>query len=324
MERKYSIDLLRVISAIAVIIIHIVSAPVVNSPIEVDAALKTNLGLVHTLMNWSVPVFFMMTGFCLMKKKECTYKYCFAHVVKYVCVLFTVGLFYAFLEEVFIAKTVSIPILIRSALNVVSGNLWDHMWFVYTIIGIYMVMPIIHRFMHHGRQDSLILTVLLFLFNIVFPTLEKWISIGVVLPFGGYLFYVCYGGILASVEVDKKTSHFLYLTGVLSVVWIILDPDRLEFGYKHLSVCLMAMSIFLFLSRMHMKENKFLLCVSQCTWGIYLIHPFFINIAIKLLDLDLITHQPFMKLSVFGIIIFLVSLAATYILRKIPILKKLF
>lgn len=70
MERKHSIDLLRVLSAFAIVVIHIVSAPVTNSNVEVDAGLVAVLEVIHSLMNWAVPVFFMVTGYCLLKKSE--------------------------------------------------------------------------------------------------------------------------------------------------------------------------------------------------------------------------------------------------------------
>lgn len=324
MERKYSIDILRIISAIAVIIIHVVSAPVANSAIKLDASLTTNLKIIHTLMNWSVPVFFMITGYCLLKKKECTYEYCFSHVLKYICVLFTVGLFYALLEEIFISKTINISVFIQAVLNVIEGNLWDHMWFVYTIIGIYLVMPIIYHFMQQGDRNIFILTALLFFFNILLPTLDKWVSIGIVFPFSGYLFYVCFGGTVAKLKMNKKLSNFIHLTGLLSTVWIILNADNYNFGYRHLAVCLIAMSIFLIISKMDIKPNKLLLCISKCTWGIYLIHPFFINVAIKVLDIDVVTSQPYIKLFIFAIIVSFTSFFATYILGKIPFVKKLF
>ena len=89
----------------------------------------------------------MITGYCLSLKKECTYSYCLHHVLKFIKILFTVGLFYSLLEEVFIAKKFSITILGTSILNVFTGNLWDHMWFIYAIIGVYLVMPVLHSFM---------------------------------------------------------------------------------------------------------------------------------------------------------------------------------
>ena len=322
MERKYSIDLLRVISAIAVVIIHTVCAPVGNSLFELDSLLIKNLDRIHALMNWSVPVFFMITGYCLLRKEDCSYKYCFSHVVKYICVLFTVGLFYALLEEVFVSKTVNVSVLTRSISNVIEGKLWDHMWFVYAIIGIYLVMPVIHLFMKQNIYNAFILAGLCFLFDIFLPTFGKWINVGISFPFTGYLFYVCLGGILAQININKKTSYFVYLTGVLSAIYVVFINCNV--GYKHLAVCLMAISIFLIVSNINIKPNKLLLCLSNCTWGIYLIHPLFINVAIKVFHIDVVTSYAYLKIFIFTVIVFIFSFFTTFVLRKIPLVKKLF
>lgn len=324
MERKFSIDLLRILSAVAVVIIHIVSAPVTNSSAVIDSELATNLNLVHLFMNWSVPVFFMITGYCLQKKNEVTYKYCFSHVVKYVSVLFTVGLAYAFIEEVFTTKTVNGSVVVQSIQNVISGNLWDHMWYIYSIIGIYLVMPVIHLFMSKDDQAAVILTVLLFIFNIFLPTFENYISFGVNLPFGGYLFYVCLGSTIAKLKIHRRFTFFIQLLGVLSVIWIWFGLANSEFGYNHLAVCAMAMSIFITISKMDIKSNKLISCIAKCTWGIYLIHPFYINIAIKMLKIDVLSSNVYIKLSLMCGIILILSFFTTYALRKLPVVKKLF
>jgi len=322
MERNYSIDLLRILSAIAVIIIHAVSSPIANCTVDVDTMLLSNLETTHVLMNWSVPVFFMITGYCLLKKEDCTYKYCFSHVIKYISVLFTVGLFYALLEEVFISKTVNFTILEKSLCNVINGNLWDHMWFIYAIIGIYLVMPVIHLFMKQSTQNAYILAGLLFFFEVFLPTFEKWLTIGIEFPFRGYLVYVCLGGIMARINLNKTISLFVYLAGLLSAIYIIFTNCRI--GYNHLAICLMAISVFLIVSKRKIKPNKLLFCVSNCTWGIYLIHPFFINVAIKLFRIDVISSHAYTKLVIFTAAVFSISFLTSYVLRKIPLVKKLF
>ena len=72
MNRRTSIDLLRIISAVAVIVIHVVSASVTSAHTSVEQSLLKNTELIHVLMNWSVPVFFMITGYCLTLKQKCT------------------------------------------------------------------------------------------------------------------------------------------------------------------------------------------------------------------------------------------------------------
>lgn len=324
MNRNYSIDVLRIISAIAVIMIHVVTSPVYNSANVINTSVENNLELIKDLMLWSVPVFFMITGYCLLKKQECTYKYCFSHVFKYLEVLFSVGLFYSLMEEIFTAKTINYTLVIKSVLNVISGNLWDHMWFVYSIIGVYLVMPVIHSFMQQGAKNVCILTGLLFFFTIFCPAINKWLPIGIDFPFGGYLFYVCLGGAIAKCRIKKELLYFCCLSGGLSIMCMVTVAGTHSFGYRDMLVCLIAMSIFLIVNKIDIKPNKLILKISECTWGIYLIHPFFINIAIKLLKIDLLTSLPYVKLSVFALIVSIISFITTYMLRKIPFIKKLF
>ena len=162
----------------------------------------------------------------------------------------------------------------------------------------------------------------MFFFNILLPTFNEWITIGITFPFSGYLFYVCLGGVLAQVNINKTISYFIYLVGLLSTIYIAFANNGIE--NKHLAVCLMATSVFLIVSKLKIKPNKLLLYISNCTWGIYLIHPLFINVAIKLVRVDVISSYAYLKLFVFTVVIFAVSFLSTYILRKIPIVKKLF
>lgn len=57
MERKHSIDLLRVISCLAVVAIHVISGPMSNYSGILDTNLTSILEKTHVLLNWSVPAF---------------------------------------------------------------------------------------------------------------------------------------------------------------------------------------------------------------------------------------------------------------------------
>lgn len=324
MIRKYSIDILRIISALAVIIIHVVSAPVANATGTLPVSLEEILHLIHIFMNWSVPVFFMITGYCVLSKKECTYKYIFSHVGKFIGVLFTVGLFYALLEQVFAFRTVNLEILLTALLNVVSGNSWTHMWYVYTIIGVYLVLPVLHSFFQQEERNVYILTMLLFVFTIVVPTIHRILPIGIDFPFGGYLFYVCFGGLVAKCNWKKEVYLGSLIGAIVSVIYILFMHTKQDFGYNSIAVALIAVCVFLFVSKQEVKGSDVLLNVSSCTWGIYLIHPFFINIILKLFKVDLLTSMPYVKLTLFLIVVAVLSYIATYILKKIPVIKNLF
>ena len=157
------------------------------------------------------------------------------------------------------------------------------------------------------------------------PTIEEWFSIGVDFPFGGYLFYVCFGAVIAKCKLKRWFYYICYFLGGFSAIFIITKYDNhYLFGNKSLAVCLMSMSIFLIVSGIKVKQNKYILKISECTLGIYLLHPLFINLAIKLFKIDLLTTLPYIKLLVFFGLITVVAFICTFILRKIPLIKAIF
>lgn len=324
MKKNHSIELLRVMAAIAVIFIHVSTAPVGSATHAVHSSVLKNMELIHILMQWSVPVFFMITGFCLMQKDTCSYSYCFSKVLRYLGALFTVGLFYALLEGVFVAKTINVTVVTNAFKSVIGGYLWEHMWFVYSIIGIYLVMPVIHGFMQQEKQNIMFLTGLLFFFNILCPAINSFLPIGIEFPFDGYLVYVCFGGMVAKCNIEKKWKYISGIVIVLSILYLFVNVGKELFVFKHPVVCLMAMAVFLLISQAEVKENRAIIGIAPCTWGIYLIHPFFMNMALKVLKIDLLSGLLYVKLLMFAVVLFVISLVTTYILRKIPLIKKIF
>lgn len=93
MSRNHNIDALRIAAAIAVVVLHVTSFCMSNNVPVPDKTVTAVLTCVHLLTRWAWPVFFMITGYCLTLKRQCTYKYCLLRVLRYVSVLFTVGLY---------------------------------------------------------------------------------------------------------------------------------------------------------------------------------------------------------------------------------------
>ena len=164
---------------------------------------------------------------------------------------------------------------------------------------------------------------LLFLFTIFFPSVEDLLPVGIHFPFVGNLFYVVFGGLAAINPPKPKTRNLLILLGLLSVIFSFFY-DLPELHYRHPVICFMAVSIFLFFRDLSVPANAFLTEVSACTWGIYLLHPFFINLLLKLFRMDLLSESPYLKLSLFFLFISFVSLIFTKILRSIPGIRNLF
>ena len=117
---------------------------------------------------------------------------------------------------------------------------------------------------------------------------------------------------------------FILFSIAISIAYLFINVGKELFVFKHPIVCFMAMGIFLLISQADFKSNKIILEIAKCSWGIYLIHPFFMNIALKVLKIDLLSGMLYIKLLIFAITLFAISLITTYILRKIPVIKKIF
>lgn len=323
MNRKNSIDFLRVICAMAVVVIHTVTATTLNSQ-EPSDTLIHNMNVIHNLCRWSIPIFFMISGYCVLQKEECTYRYCFRHVIKYAAALATVGLFYAMIEQVFLYKKMNIEIVITSVQNVLAGNSWAHMWFVYSIIGIYLVMPLVHALFKQNTNNDIIFTGILFLFTVLIPALSKVVHVGIDFPIGGYLFYVCFGGLVSKYAIKRWQSVLAIVGVVFTLFYIVLRPEDTVLEYRSITISILAMGLFILISGIKLKPYKWIMLISVCTWGIYLIHPFFINLTLKFFEIDLLQKSPYVNLSVFAIIVFMISYLCTWILRKIPFVSKIF
>ena len=95
------------------------------------------------------------------------------------------------------------------------------------------------------------------------------------------------------------------------------------FGYSSLFVMIQAVSLMYLISNMHINNkivDNIIMEIADKSFGIYLIHMFFINIVYKVLKIN-----PFENIVIVAIVLCIVlvcSYIITYILRFIPGFRK--
>lgn len=156
-KRKSNFDLLRIISTVAVIVIH-ASAPYVNAFTDEQIFGYINFNnafvtlLYNSLSRFAVPCFVMLSGaFLLDDERNADYKYFYSKVFKSVgipTVIFSVLYFlYSILEKtalIFI-KDMETTLLLDPVKDLIKGEPFYHMWYLYMLIGVYILIPIIIR-----------------------------------------------------------------------------------------------------------------------------------------------------------------------------------
>lgn len=328
-ERRVDIDLLRIVAAFAVSSFHIMVSCVTHTP---DLSQQTGLIVtsVASTLKWHVPVFFMITGYLwLNNNKVCTWAKMWHNIVRFVLALFVFGTGYAMLERIFLTKTITAETFLLAIGDVFTANLWDHMWYLYTIIGIYLLLPIFKPFFSSSsiREISLF-TGLLFFFTVLEPTIKDVIGYDFPIYYlsSSSLLYVCVGGLLSRIKISKKYGFLSLISLVLSsaiIFWISCNATVIP-DISSIFIFVSAISIFYMIAAFfsEVKSSYWIRQISDCTFGIYLIHPFFINVLIKVFHIYLLKYYPPVSLTVASFFVFGLSFVVVYFLRKISFVRK--
>ncbi|MDO4557119.1 MAG: acyltransferase family protein, partial [Lachnospiraceae bacterium] len=166
--RENNYDLLRIISCIGVIVIHTTSRYPGRANMRVGGG-TDGLDFVSGLVRYAVPCFLMISGrFLLANKRNCDYGYFFNKVFAKslipVFVISIVGVCYSELNCLLLHASSYITPIVNWAL----GRPFYHLWYVYTLLGIYLLIPSIVNFKNSmTRKQYNIIGLLWFVASIV-------------------------------------------------------------------------------------------------------------------------------------------------------------
>jgi len=351
-SREIYAELLRIVAAFAVVFQHTVTSVWYTVPVDSDDFAALNF--LNSLSRFGVGVFIMISGaFMLSPKYPHPPRKILAHniprtltpLVFWVLVYGIVGQIIAGGDILNLFKT---PLLLFTKPA-------SHLWFLYTIVGLYLLTPPLRVFTQNASQKMTLYVIgLFFTFGLILPTsshllakfagitLYKNIGIQGVTSFAG--FYLT-GFYLAHFGIGTRQRKLLY--GAALASWIIAfvastyfselknSPNEYFFGNFRPTTYLMAAAVFCFFrnrfgtqsatdlrSPLEAALATIALKISGCMLGVYLIHPLFIK-AFYGLKLTILEPHPLITAPVASIIFFLLSLAVVYILRQICKIKKI-
>lgn len=332
-ERYEYIEYLRILAISAVILDHvaIVATSVFKNSITVNDSI-----LYYAIINsshFAVPVFIMITGYLLLNpEKDITInKIIQKYVSRMIIVLFTFGGFFAWIEIIFVTRTIKISQIFTSIYNVITGKTWDHMWYLYMLISLYLITPILRKFIYNSANKEIKYFLLLnLIFLSIISQLKVFFNINIAffIPIANiYPFYYILGYYVGNnnIKISKKTiSASIIICLIILILSAVKNVSDIA-DYHSLIVIILSTSIFILAkdtSEYYKKHyGNILKLISRCSFGMYILHMFFINILYKFLKLNPFNYNSLILLVLF-IIIFTASLVSSYILTKIPIVKK--
>ena len=334
-------DLLRAMSAIAVIILHLAGSQLAAVP--VDSRSFTVLNLYDALVRWCVPIFLMLSGAFLLdpKKSERLSRLFFRMLRIFVALVFWAAV-YALANHVATGGSLSLAGFRQALWNAVLGSTHYHLWFLYTILGLYLVTPILRAFVRGAsRSDFHYFFLLTFLLVSLLPLLLRLrpsqtislylnrLDIHLVL---GYVGYYVAGYYLKTYTLSRLAEAIIYVLGVFGGVATVCGTRALSlaqdsfndllYGYTTPNVVFMAVAVFvLFRYVLGISEERNrkqrMAGVARISFGIYLVHDLFIML-LRALDITVLSFSPALAVPLLAAVVFLLSFAVAWLLSKIP------
>ena len=177
MKKEVWIEKLRVFAAIAVVLIHVVQGTYGNGMQEVPPYRRiVDTSILMSCSSWAVPVFIMITGYLLLNpQKDLTIGKIKKYIGRILLVLVTLGLFFCLVESMITCRSNGIGYVIKDAvIHLISGRSWAHMWYLYMLVGLYVLTPVLRGFVKEASGETFDFVMLcLFLLAFVCPTINR-------------------------------------------------------------------------------------------------------------------------------------------------------
>lgn len=335
------LSVLKCVGMLAVIGIHVFCTPVSRWRGSFSAAgLWAGVFLTDVLRAWAVPVFVMVSGALFLGREVSVGKMFGKYILRLVLVLLTFGTLYALMEIIFAERSFSVGMLAVALRNVYAGALWDHMWFVYMCIGLYVVTPPLQRLVR-ALDDAMLryLLVVLFVFTCLIPQIDSMtgVTFGVYLPVRGiWLFYYLLGYALHTgrVKIGAMAGILFVLVGVIwcaiaasiPSLWNIADDGGIGLKYIGTSsvlAVLMATGIFSLARAKCTKTADWVDTVANpLSFGVYILHAVFVNFMYKVVGFTPERHSVWVMYAVVLAVTVCGSLTLAWLLRLIPPVRK--
>lgn len=334
--RNLNLDLIKLLSCVAVVMIHCVKAETLGVSM-----------VLYQLSIFAVPCFFMASGYLLLNKSSVTWNYVFRKILG-ICRLVVIwnAIYFGckLLGMVIQGAAVDLPAFLLSfvtgTVNSVlqRGDLWQ-LWYLGTLGLLYLILPLLHRYLRqNGRRTVLLWGALMTgsallqavsvilgrpLQNSVWQTFRLWTSgqyflLGALIPF-------------LVVYLEKRVplrAHGILTAAVtaVSLLWrLMLDLGRLhwtagEFYYDDPVTILWIGLLFSLLMRAELSVavRKLVSHMAPLSMGVYIIH-----VPVRNLIRDHAAVSGDWEQLLLAATVGVISFLLTYLIRKLPFGKHL-
>ena len=340
--RIFSLTFIQVVCAIAVVTLH------TNGCFWQFSATESywfSANIIECVAYFAVPVFFMITGITLLdyREKYSTRVYFRKRFEKTVIPYIAwslIGVIFSLLTKRLSYETLSAKYVVNGLLS--TDGIVSFYWFFQPLFCIYMCIPVFASIEKEKKKRAAEYIILINLaVNLLPPFLNSTLGLGFQWPYSvsvasGYCFWVWAGYYLYHYPPKGLVKEGIYLLAIIGLMLHIIgtytlsieagEINRLYKGYNNIPGVLYSIGVFQLLSDVAKKiENRKPLrqlveILGKYTFPLYLIHWFVLK---TIQDLGVINERSLYYRLFAPYAIFIVVIGITWLLRKIPVIKKI-
>ena len=340
-KREFAIDLLRVLACFLVIWQHVTEAYYINPDLTVPSHDEMSLiGWMNSMTPIEVPLFVMISGYFLLPLKldiTAFFKRRFTRIlIPFVvwCVAYA-AYFMAYRGDTlgqFFHNVAHIPVNFGVEIG--------HMWFIYMLLGLYLLVPVLSPWLEQCSKRQLQGYLGLWAFTTCLPYIHLWFPevlgecfwnptpmLHYFTGFVGYFvlgYYIKqYGALSVPTSLIMLVAGYLFTVAVYQyrLPRVTMVPD-LEVCWRFCGVNMMVMAYAMFslVSRIPWQGNdalgRWVSSFSNLSYAVYFIHIMMLNFYRDWLSESL--EHVYFQMPVITVLTFLSSYVVIWMLARLP------
>ena len=322
------LNIIRIIACLLVIFMH--------APLPNEHANGLFLSTLSYITAPCIGLFFMVSGSLLLPIKTDAISFIKKRLSKVVAPTLFWSAFYIIAN---IIKGDEVPLMKEwiSILFSAQGN--PVLWFMYTLIGLYLLAPILSRWLQAATQKELELYLGIWGISLCYPILAPFVEIntsntGILYYFTGYAGYFVLGYYLKQYpqRLSWKVLLPVLLVSIVAPVWCKIMQWQVNFyevfWYLSIFVVIQCICCYIFITQYKREPKKEVIRkgitqISNLSFGIYLIHIFIMRYLLWEWSFIQSIDSYVLQTVVIGVLTFVISTISCYFISLLPFAKYL-
>lgn len=331
-------DVLRCLAALAVVVLHCAGRTLGQ---EDPASTRFFvLNVLEGASRWAVPMFLMLSGaFLLDPERPMSAKKWLGHLGRVAAATLIWGFLYAFYATR--SAHAGLEWFLEALILMVRGELHFHLWYLPMLLGLYLLLPPMRALVKGSSRRVLwyleglwgTVTLGVSFIYVFFPQGlgRAWFNMLGLYSLSTYMGYFLLGYLLKTCRLTPRREGFCYALGVLGFLvtcegnrLLSLHAGQLDGRFYEIltpNTCLMAAAIFLAARRLEPGRRPAWAKVSALSFGVYLVHPVFLDLCGKLGFPDPAWNVAW-AVPLEALAVYAASLAVSWALRRVPKIGK--